>query len=183
MNNVACLTTCIMTLLVSACATAVSPPRQAYIEARPHGWLELQVHDVAVPAQPVDSAQSVESYKERAPHCRIRIMANSEWFLSESLYAMGEQAPYSIQSGFRLALPVGLTRLQVDYVNCNVNEQGLVDEHYQATLTMLEGHKTVVDFDGQQLQSLPPQKDTAVTLESLQQQLHRIEQQLEPSSP
>ncbi len=70
---------------IAACATAVSPPREAYILAHDHGWIELTVADADVPAALPSEG---EPYVLGPPDCDITVWVDNERFVAESVYPM-----------------------------------------------------------------------------------------------
>jgi hypothetical protein len=160
--------------VMAGCATAVSPPREAYILARDHGWIDITVSDSAVPAAPFSTDE--KEYVIRPPVCTVELLLNGERFLSEGVYPVGDQPPYRLESGFRFVAPVGQLALQIEYHGCDVGKDGKAGS--VSITTPIEVRKNLVApiiFDGSSLFVEGLRENEAVTLEKLDDRLNKIE--------
>ena len=167
----------VVNFAIVGCANAVSPPREAYILAREHGWLDITVSDPDVPAAPPTDDQ--KDYRIQPPSCRLSVYLNEERFLSEAISPVGDQPPYRVETGFRFAAPVGQAALRIEYFGCDVVEgkgSGVSD----STLVEIRQDLVVpIIFDGLSMFVEGLREDEAVTLEKLDTRLDRIERLLE----
>jgi hypothetical protein len=161
-----CLLSCI-----SGCATAVSPARESFILSKPHGWIEISINDYSVPARPPR-----EGEEQPVPlSCSISIKVNHEHFLTDELYPTGQTSPYSINSGFRIAVPAGELNVEVSYRGCKIIEGEVKGYEIEAPAVIQEGYVTPVSFDGVSLTVGTPETNKAITLESINERLENIE--------
>jgi hypothetical protein len=162
--------------LVPGCASAQAiAPREGYILAHDHGWVELGILDDAVPMyrSTDDSGRTVQSVPES---CGVTISLNGEPFLISPLYPAGSSPPYRVDSGFRFPAPVGLFAAKLAYSGCRGSADA--DREFSFVLTVASGQVTEIAFDGDTVDAKPPTPDEAVTLQSLDARLQRIERAL-----
>lgn len=161
---------------IAACATAVSPPREAYILARDHGWIELTVADADVPAMIPSEG---ESYTLRPPRYKITVWVDNERFVADAIYPIGELPPYRVNIGFRFPTATGEHEVKVDYYGCDVQDEGVSLAIGQAIVTIQKGFVTPIRFDGTSLQVDGLRESSVVTLDVIDKRLERVEQLLE----
>jgi len=159
-------------LSTSGCASAASPAREAYILAKPHGWLDVTIEDKAVPAKP--KKEKNESLPEPVP-CYLTVAVNGEEYLSEQLYPMGENPPYNINTGFRFAVPVGNSKITISYNSCKVEGKVMTKFNVSAFAIIEEKMVTPVLFDGNSLSLGEVASNKVITLESIDNRLKSIE--------
>ena len=155
-------------LFVSGCATALSPNRESYILAQPHGWIELTIVDQNVPAIPDGSGTSKA---HRPETCAIQVTRDQEPFLDELLYPSGENAPYRISSGFRFPVPLGSSTLHIRYSGCRAADGKAADSDATVDVIVATDSVTSVGFDGRAAVAVTPREDTAITLEKIYRRL------------
>lgn len=168
----------IVNFVLAGCAGAVSLPREAYILAQDHGWIEITVVDAAVP--PAPPSEDEKDYRIGPPSCRVDVLVNGERFLTERVYPVGDQPPYRVETGFRFPVPVGQLTLHVDYSWCDIGDDGKPSSVSVMTpIEVREGLVSPIIFDGLSLFVEGLRDDQAVTLEKLDTRLNRIERLLE----
>jgi len=161
-------------LTTSGCATAVSPAREAYILAKSHGWVEITISDTSVPARPPREGDE----KEYPVSCYLSVNVNHENYMRDELYPIGENSPYSIESGFRIAVSEGVSNIEVTYGGCRVVENEVINHTVETTVSIREGWVTPIVFDGDSLAVGVSELNKAVTLESINDRLKNIESNL-----
>ena len=166
----------IAVLGIPGCASAQAvAPREGYILAHDHGWVEIAILDDSVPmySSTDESGRTTES----APGlCSLTVSLNGEPFLQSPLYPAGSSAPYRVDSGFRFPAPVGLFAARISYSGCRGGEYA--DRNLPFTLVVASGQVSAVSFDGDAVETGAPAPDDAVTLQSLDARLDRIERAL-----
>lgn len=163
MDGTVCVGFVLAALLVAGCASAQVPePRERFIRARDHGWIELEVRDVAIPSVPLAHADGTVT-QVRPQSCKIRLLADGEPVLEQLVFPTGSTEPYSVQSGFRIPLAVGSRALELGYSGCRVDDLPSQRQTINVGLDML----TVLSFDGTSLESSEPIPDPAHTIESI----------------
>ena len=158
-------------LTTSGCATAVSPAREAYILAKSHGWVEITINDTSVPARPPREGDE----KEYPVSCYLSVNVNHENYLRDELYPIGENPPYSIKSGFRIAVPEGVSNIEFTYGGCKVVKNEVTNHTVETTVSIQEGWVTPIAFDGSSFAVGMSEPNQAVTLESIDDRLKNIE--------
>ena len=162
-------------LLVPACAAAQGEsPRQSYILAHDHGWVELTIADVSVPAHPVQDDSGRPTFAR--PDCSLELKLSDERFLAETLTPAGAAPPYRVDSGFRFAAPTGLLAASLTYRGCR--DSTAPDVTVSFPVVVDAGRVTQITFDGSLANAKVPASDTAVTLESLDARLQEIERRM-----
>ena len=164
------------------CANAVSVQRADYILSKPHGWVEVTVNDEDIPAAPHKKGK--EQTEPSPPHCTIIIYHNSERFLSETLYPIGNMPPYRLDTGFRFPLPAGEGQLELHYFGCDIAQENpdniIPNSLIQSSPVFIdERHVTPVNFDGTAISVGVNYKNRTVTLESIDTRIQKIETILE----
>jgi hypothetical protein len=167
----------IFLLVISGCATAVTPAREAFILARPHGWIELTIVDDNVPAIPVKDDNTLT--KAQAPRCSIVMSINGENYLSEQILATGDNTPFSINTGFRIAVPAGNALLKLNYIGCKVEKGRFTNYITKVNTTVAEDFITSLSFDGMVLSTQEQRRNEYITLEAIDARLKRIESSIE----
>lgn len=166
----------VITLSFVSCAKAVSPSRMAYITAKDHGWIEFSLLDYDIPAA-LPSENEVDD-SPKPPYCSIVIKLNEEEFVSEEVFPLGDQPPYSIDTGFRFPAPAGIFRLSVVYSGCDIEDDEEIQIVLDATVEVRKNFVTPVHFDGSSLIVEALVENEVVTLEDIDNQLRKIEQLL-----
>ena len=163
--------------MISSCVIGISPARQEYILAKPHGWIELEVADSQIPADP--PGKDEKDYVERPPECRVRLKIDREIFLYDWIFPVGDAPPYSVETGFRFAVPVGQGKLKVEYRYCDILEGKLTSLFFQAEIDIVEGFVVPVYLDGSVLTIGAMTENETVTLEEINNRLKNIEDSLQ----
>lgn len=158
-------------VVLSGCATAVSPAREAYIRAKPHGWLDITIHDQSIPARPPRENED----KDYPLSCRLGITINHEHYLSDELYPHGSTSPFTIKTGFRIAVPEGHAKIELSYKGCKVFENEVKTYTAEVIVTIRKGYITPLLFDGTNLVEGTAELNVAVTLETINDRLKNIE--------
>lgn len=166
----------ILAFLHSGCAMAVSPSRESYILAKPHGWIELTVVDQQIPARPPGKEE--DNPAPKPPWCKIRVEFNREDFLSDPLFPLGDTPPYYLDTGFRFAVPVGRGTLVVRYNDCRVQDGKLSDKRFVTQVEIQEGFITPVLLNGEDLMVGALTPNTKATLEEVNQRLINLQTHL-----
>ena len=164
--------------IIPGCATAQPvQPREAYILAHDHGWVELTILDDSVPTYRTtdESGQTVATVPE---WCGVRIELNGEPFLDVSVYPSGSTEPYRVDSGFRFPAPIGLFSASLAYSRCRGSAEA--DRDVSFYLTVATNQVTSITFNGNSVEARAPTADSGVTLQSLDARLQRIERALNP---
>jgi hypothetical protein len=161
---------------IPGCAAAQQSvaPREGYILAHDHGWVELAILDDSIPMYALTDESGV--VQRSVPVCSVAIDLNSELFLRAPLYPAGSSEPYRVDSGFRFPAPVGVFSASLAYSGCRGSEDA--DRELPFVLTVVSGQVTEISFDGDALQARASAPDEAVTLQSLDARLQRIERAL-----
>jgi len=160
-------------LFLSGCASAISPAREAYIQAKPHGWIELNVRDSSVPLLPIDS-NNVKN-EIRAPRCNIIMNINNENYLSEHVVAVGENAPFTIDTGFRVTVPEGSSNVKINYIGCKLVDDKITNHVSELVIIVKKGFVVPLTFDGVVLSAGEQIENHVVTLDSINTRLKNIE--------
>lgn len=171
----------IVNFTLAGCASAASPARLDYILSKPHGWVELTVVDEAIPAAPPEKDKQQNT--PQPPKCHIAAEINREHFFSESLYPIGENPPYRLNTGYRFAVPLGRGKLVVNYSNCDVKDGKSIELSYKTTITVEEGNVTPVQFNGVNLTVGTNQENSNATLEEINNRLKKIESLVDHAKP
>jgi hypothetical protein len=158
-------TAMVVALAFAACASSLPIERREYILSRPHGWIELEVEDVAIPMVPFDDEKPNELM--RPEYCNVGVRLDREPFIEGYVYPDGEAAPFRIRSGFRFPVPVGTISLSVTYGGCDVAEGRIVPVELAVEVPIAESLVTDLAFDGATLAVGTPRADDAVTLERI----------------
>ena len=150
----------------AACASTLPIERREYILSRPHGWIEIEVRDAAVPSVP---ASEEDATRVRPPTCYFDVSLDREPFVEGRVYPEGEAEPFRVESGFRFPVPVGTVAIAVTYSACDLPSEGQAAGHVDvsASVPVAEGMVTDVAFDGEALGVGSPRADTMVTLERI----------------
>lgn len=148
-----------------ACAAGLPVERREYILARPHGWVELSVSDLAIPLVP--ESDEAGAALVPPPTCRLDVRLEGEPYVEGFVYPVGEEPPFAVSSGYRFPAPVGRVRLSVAYAGCDVDASKLGEVRAEVEVDVAEGRVTDVAFDGERLLPGAPRADTAVTLERI----------------
>jgi hypothetical protein len=160
----------LLTAALFACAAGLPVERREYILARPHGWVELSVGDLAIPRVPKSEEEGAEW--ARPAECRLDVELDGEPFVAGFVYPVGEQPPFAVSSGYRFPAPVGRVRLAVEYAGCDAEGSGSAPALLgEAEIDVAQGQVTDVAFDGERLLPGAPRADTAVTLERIYEAL------------
>ena len=157
----------------SSCVIGISPARQEYILAKPHGWIELEVADHQIPADP--PGKDEKDYVPRPPECRVRLKIDREIFLYDWIFPIGAAPPYTVETGFRLAVPAGPGKLNVEYRYCDILEGKLTTLYFQADIDIVEGFVVPVYLDGSVMTIGAMTENETVTLEEINDRLKNIE--------
>lgn len=160
---------------VYGCATAASPAREAFILAKSHGWVDIKVEDNTIPAKPMGEGNK---YQLEPVSCNLTLTINGEIYLSEQLYPLGENPPYSINTGFRITVPTGNSKIVLSYNSCKVNESQISNISTSMHIIVEENMVTPIMFDGSLLSAGEVEKNKVVTLESIDERLKSIESRL-----
>ena len=157
-------------VLVAGCASAQVPePREQFIRARDHGWLELEVDDTSIPS--TSFTHPVEGVSYRRPEaCGIRLLVDGEPVLDESVFPAGAGEPYSVESGFRIPVATGFRSVELEYSGCRASGQAINRVNLEVRSEML----TVLHFDGTTVESSEPIADPAHTIESIGRALEAL---------
>jgi hypothetical protein len=154
----------VVALAFAACAASLPIERREYILSRPHGWIELEVEDSAIPLVPL----SEEDPKlVRPSSCYLEVLLDREPFFGGHLYPDGEAEPFRVRSGFRFPAPVGTAAISSSYAGCAMRDGKEAIVEYQAEVPVADSMVTDVRFDGSVLHVGAPRADTAVTLERI----------------
>ena len=164
--------------ILAACASAQTPePREAYIRAHAHGWVELTLDDRTVPSHTV---VAVDGHTvEVKPQCSISVLLNSEPFLRQAVFPAGASPPYRVSTGFRFAVPAGTYVFRLRYAGCRSPGDEDADLEVEGEVAIADRRVTSVRFDGSVLEIGAPVEDTAVTLESLDASIEGVRSQVE----
>ncbi len=138
-----------------------------------HEWVEITIHDNNIPSLPI--SEDVQEVEQVIPICSIDVTFNNEEFLQDRIYALGETAPYTADSGFRFAVPTGFGRLIVNYYGCEVNDSVLISKAIGINLEVAKNKITSVYFDGDSLVFEGLEPNDVTTLDSLNKRLVDIE--------
>ena len=153
----------VLSLILPACAVAQVPePRERFIRARDHGWVELEVNDEEVAQVPFTHGDGTVSFV-RPDSCRVLASVNREPVLDQMVFPVGDVEPFAVRSGFRFPLPTGTRDIELQYLGC----RGQGDQTVATTLTVESGSLTILEFDGTRLTVQRPIPDPATTIESI----------------
>lgn len=164
-------------IIFSGCTVAVSPAREAYILAKSHGWIELSINDSSVPSMPQQKSDNAN--KEYPTQCSITVSINNESYLSEPLFPSGENAPFTISTGFRITVPEGQSQIKLSYSGCRIENNKLISDDVEAIVQIHEGFVSPIYFDGTNLIVGEIEKNNSVTLEFVDARLRNIEASIE----
>jgi hypothetical protein len=170
----------LLSVVVAGCAVAMSPSREAYILAHPHGFVEIAVSDASVPlienATFDDKGVKTSSTLQKPDVCYLNVLVGSELFLDHGfVWPEGETAPFVVSSGFRFPVPVGrYKKLEVVYAGCDAESVKT-----SIPLEVHEGMVSSVRFDGQSLKSDGFRENHVTTLEDVVNSLNAIEELLQ----
>jgi len=157
-----------MLLPTAACAaTSFEGEQRDYILSRPHGWVELEIADEAVPMVP--SSDEAPNDVVRPDSCDVEVRLDREPFAWTTVYPSGDRAPYIVESGLRFPAPVGPSLLSVDYSKCDVEAGKQSSTKAQLYIAVPESKVVEVYFDGSALAADPPREDSVVTLDDIYQ--------------
>ena len=167
------LSTLVITTLVTlACAAAtISKSRRDYITAHSHGWIEITVRDQQVPYAPPPESKPYRL--ERPDDCSLQVDLDGEMFLYETIYPVGERAPFTVDTGFRLPASAKRMRLQLTYTGCDFEGAEERTVEVAAVVDVIEAMVTLVTFNGESLVIEPATDNTAVTLEDVYEAVTR----------
>ncbi|WP_035057258.1 hypothetical protein [Andreprevotia chitinilytica] len=142
--------------------------RRDYILARDHGWLEISLKVDGIPDQPPVKGKS------QAPggpdSCFIGVAFNKEKMISTFAEAIGDKTPYSLDTGYRFAVPARPG-------NVSVSLEGCIQKPRQAELKVDISKGTVYNlaFDGTSLKLEGQHPFDSVTLDSLNGKLANLD--------
>ena len=162
---------------LSGCVSAVSPAREAYILAKPHGWIELAVLDNTIPSRPIKSSD--DTNQSLPPRCSLILSINGENYLSENLAVSGSFAPYSLKTGFRISAPEGESLIKLNYIGCRLKDSKLISISVEVTINVVENFVTPLTFNGAEIIVGAQASSTVVTLEAVDARLKNIEASIE----
>jgi hypothetical protein len=154
----------VIVIATAACAATLEA-RTDYILAHPHGWVELSLHDVAIPSIPTSEPKSNQFV--RPDSCDVEISLNREPLAWGQAYPVGEQPPYSVETGFRFPAPVGPALFSVTYSGCDVEKAQSTKTTAQLNVAVEEGRVTEVHFNGTDLVADSPRDNSVVTLDDI----------------
>ena len=155
-------------VIMAGCARAVSRPREAYILARDHGWIELTLTDQDIPAAPVEPARGQPPPPAQPPYCSVKVTVDGESFLDEVVYPKGDQPPYRASTGFRLPVPTGLLSVELSYHGCHpVAGQEEQARTASAQVSVPKDMVAVLRYDGAVIIQGETKRNDAVTLEEI----------------
>ncbi len=160
----------------SGCATAnVSKSREAFILSQPHGWVSITLIDVDIPSF-VGVDDNGEQYEIKASRCSLTATINSELFLHETVFPVGDEKPFSIDTGFRFAAPVGTFEVGINYHGCDVDENGdMTKISFNKSITIIENMVIPINFNGTTFEIDKPEKNEVITLDDIYQKLETLE--------
>jgi hypothetical protein len=108
---------------LTSCASSLPVERRDYILARPHGWIELTIADSNIP-EILSKDEDGKEVRLRPYSCSVVVEVNSELYMDLSVYPDGAQAPFSVQSGFRIPVPTGDHTIELGYRGYRVDPSG-----------------------------------------------------------
>ena len=161
-----------------SCASAVTPHREAYILAQPHGWIELEVLDTNVPSQLPPKKLSEEQklkWKPKPPTCSMIVTLNNERFLYENIFPFGDTPPYRVDTGFRFPAPIGDLKITISYIGCDIKDSKEISTSFSSTVSVVENMVTPIDFNGETFEFGDFEKNSAITLEDIYLKLEDLE--------
>jgi len=144
-----CSAALLLALFVLACAARsepVPPPRPDPTR----GWIELRLADTKVPADPIslDGAGSGQP-----PPCHLMVELGGLSVLSSPIEPEGGRPPFSVDSTFRFAAPVGRHSATVTYAGCRTFGNQLDSRVAKLPISVWSGQVTYLHFDGSTLQA------------------------------
>ena len=144
-------------LLVSGCGRAeLSAARKDYVLAKDHGWLELTVEVPPGRFRPPTNQR----------HCALQVDINGETFTQEALYLQGDPGHYSVNTGFLLVAPAGVSTIDLSVGDCAATTL-----HSTLSVTVAKNHMLQLAYNGQTLARTAEQAYLPPTLSSLDQRL------------
>ena len=144
---------CGVFLLVLACAPQRDPARgTAALGKRLPGWIEFELDDRDIPADPLASATG----GPQPPTCDLEIFLNDESVLSMTLAPSGESPPYSLKSSFRIRAHAGEYTAIVHYSSCRNFQRLPHSREVTIQLVVAPGEMTRARFDGSVLTTRGP---------------------------
>lgn len=141
-------------LLVSACTPHRDSVRGTAGSGKSlPGWIEFELDDRDIPADPLVSAAG----GPQPPTCDLEIFLNDESVLSLVLAPSGESPPYSLKSSFRIRAYTGKYTAVVHYSSCRNFEQRPDSREVSIQLVVAPGGMTRARFDGSVLTTRGPE--------------------------
>lgn len=153
-------TTCLL-LALSACGQAeVSDQRRAFIDARDHGWLDLQVN---LPAGSLHGEAAKQG-------CELITSVDGEQFVREHLYPQSEALP-KVETGFRFTAPAGSHEIALHLERCQAEPQT-----FSLSTKLKKNQLLELTFDGEKLKAGEATPYNPVTLDKLKDKLAAVEE-------
>ncbi len=173
------LFTIMIVLSFTGCAKAnISRSREAFILSQPHGWIDIAISDLNIPAElppknikPEDKLEWVP----KPPSCYFIVKLNNEEFLYEPIFPFGKEAPYKVDTGFRFPAPIGVFELTIHYENCDIEDGEMTDSEFSSIISIDERMITSIFFDGDLINILEQKENDEVTLEDIYNKLEKLE--------
>lgn len=164
----------IIVLSFSGCAMAnVSKSREAFIVSQPHGWISIFFVDPDIPAYVQTDKQGEQ--KEYIPSlCSLTVKINNERFLYESIFPYGEAPPYSVDTGFRFAAPVGKYQMEIDYYGCDVDNDEITGVSTVINITIVENMVTPIKYNGSLFEIGEIEKNEVVSLDDIYNKISKL---------
>lgn len=160
-------------LSTTSCATAITRPREAYILARDHGWIELTVVDAGIPARVRDIEEPPEPAEP--PYCEVKLEVDGEPFLDEVVFPKGSTPPYVVDSGFRFPVPAGTLELTLEYADCHpVPGSEIPPRTARLPLNVAKDTVLALRYDGISLQLEQVKTEQRATLETVNAKLDAL---------
>ncbi|HEY9102221.1 hypothetical protein [Chitinimonas sp.] len=152
--------TCLL-IVLSGCGQAeVSDQRRDFIDARDHGWLDLQVN---LPANRLNEEAAKQG-------CELTTSVDGEQFVREHLYPQSEAQP-KVETGFRFSVPAGNHEIALKLEHCQAEPQT-----FSLTTKLKKDHLLALNFDGEQLRAGDSDTYAPATLDKLKDRLAQLEE-------
>jgi hypothetical protein len=139
----------LVALVATGCA-ARDAPREPAPPAITHGWVDFNLLDRDVPADPF--AQLADG-SVRPPACELVVALDGREVHTQRLAPTGAAPPYRVESDFRLAVPPGSYGAAVTYTGCRSHARGLDSVEAELRIAVRRQQVTRVRFDGTRLEA------------------------------
>jgi hypothetical protein len=154
-----------------ACASSLPIERRDYVLAHPHGWVEIEIDDRAVPLVPeteVRDGKLVVKDWVRPAICWVSAYVDGEEYVDGTqVFPRGDRAPFRADSGLRFPVEVGMPTLKLRWSGCRVKGEDTESVEDEIFIAVERDRVTDVSFDGTQLSTAPPRADTVVSLDDV----------------